>query len=102
MHATSTPFGAGPGGSPRMHRSGRGTAWRPFIRFHRIAREVSLIFARTHPRDKGAMRGFPSYQQGLALLLGLVGGLVLFDRNAINFLSPFIVADLKLNNAELG
>jgi len=48
------------------------------------------------------MRGFPSYQQGLALLLGLVGGLVLFDRNAINFLSPFIVAELKLNNAELG
>ena len=48
------------------------------------------------------MRGFPSYQQGLALLLGLVGGLVLFDRNAINFLSPFIVAELKLSNAELG
>jgi MFS family permease len=48
------------------------------------------------------MRGFFSYQQGLALLLGLVGGLVAFDRNAINVLSPFIVADLKLNNAELG
>ena len=48
------------------------------------------------------MRGFPNYQRGLALLLGLVGGLVFFDRNAINLLSPFIVADLKLNNAELG
>jgi MFS family permease len=43
-----------------------------------------------------------SYQQGLALLLGLVGGLVFFDRNAINFLSPFIVAELKLSNTELG
>jgi MFS family permease len=38
----------------------------------------------------------------LALLLGLVGGLVSFDRNAINVLSPFLVADLKLTNAQLG
>jgi MFS family permease len=43
-----------------------------------------------------------SYQLGLPVLLGLTGGLVFFDRNAINLLSPFIVADLKLNNAELG
>jgi|GEM_PF-5071285 len=42
------------------------------------------------------------YQQGLSLLLGLVSGLVFFDRGAINFLSPFIVAELKLTNAELG
>src|SRR5437868_2716832 len=48
------------------------------------------------------MGRFLSYQCGLALLLGLVGGLVAFDRNAINVLSPFIVADLKLNNAQLG
>jgi MFS family permease len=45
---------------------------------------------------------FFSYQVGLSVLLGLVGGLVFFDRNAINFLSPFIVAELKLSNAELG
>jgi MFS family permease len=48
------------------------------------------------------MGRFLGYQHGLALLLGLVTGLVLFDRGAINFLSPFIVAELKLTNAELG
>ncbi|HWU56848.1 MAG TPA: MFS transporter [Rhizomicrobium sp.] len=48
------------------------------------------------------MGRFLSYQHGLALLTGLVMGLVFFDRNAINFLSPFIVADLKLTNAQLG
>ena len=48
------------------------------------------------------MGRFLSYQVGLAVLLGLVGGLVFFDRMAINFLSPFILKDLKLSNAELG
>ncbi|MDB5436873.1 MAG: Major facilitator family transporter [Phenylobacterium sp.] len=47
-------------------------------------------------------RKFPRYQDGLAVLLGLTFGLVFFDRNAINFLSPFIVADLHLSNAQLG
>src|SRR5689334_467668 len=48
------------------------------------------------------MGRFLSYQQGLALLLGVTAGLVFFDRQAINFLSPFIVAELKLTNAQLG
>jgi MFS family permease len=48
------------------------------------------------------MGRFFSYQVGLAILLGLVAGLVFFDRNAINFLSPLLVADLKLSNAQLG
>src|SRR5262249_61794577 len=52
--------------------------------------------------EQGAMGRFLNYQIGLTLLLGLVAGLVFFDRNAINFLSPFIVADLKLSNAQLG
>lgn len=48
------------------------------------------------------MGRFLNYQHGLALLIGLVASLVFFDRNAINFLSPFLVAELKLSNAELG
>jgi MFS family permease len=43
-----------------------------------------------------------SYQDGLAVLLGLTFGIVMLDRGAINFLAPFIVADLKLTNAQLG
>jgi MFS family permease len=43
-----------------------------------------------------------TYQDGLAILLGTTFGIVLFDRGAINFLAPFIVADLKLTNAQLG
>lgn len=35
-------------------------------------------------------------------MMGLTFGTVLFDRGAISFLSPFIVADLKLTNAQLG
>jgi MFS family permease len=43
-----------------------------------------------------------SYQDGLAVLLGLTFGVVMFDRNAISYLAPSIVTDLKLSNAELG
>src|SRR6478735_3605454 len=53
-------------------------------------------------QGQGAVGRFFSYQVGLSVLFGLVGGLVFFDRTAINFLSPFIVAELKLSNAELG
>jgi len=53
-------------------------------------------------QGQGAVARFFSYQIGLSVLIGLVGGLVFFDRNAVNLLSPFIVADLHLNNAELG
>ena len=48
------------------------------------------------------MGRFFNYQHGLALLTGLVTCLVFADRNAINFLSPFLVPDLKLTNAQLG
>src|SRR5258706_11693606 len=43
-----------------------------------------------------------TYQNGLSILLGITFGIVLFDRGAINFLAPLIVADLKLTNAQLG
>jgi MFS family permease len=49
----------------------------------------------------GTVKKSLSYQDGLAVLLGTTFG-VLFDRGAINFLAPFIVADLKLTNAQLG
>ena len=42
------------------------------------------------------------YQDGLAVLLGVTFGIVMIDRQAINFLAPFIVADLKLSNAQVG
>lgn len=47
-------------------------------------------------------RKFPRYEDGLALLMGLTGAVVFFDRNAINFLSPFILKDLHLSYAQLG
>ena len=52
--------------------------------------------------DGDVVRKILSYQDGLAILLGTTFGIVLFDRGAINFLAPFIVDDLKLNNAQLG
>jgi len=45
---------------------------------------------------------FHVYEHVLSALLGLTFGLVMFDRGAINFLSPFIVADLKLSDGQLG
>jgi MFS family permease len=36
------------------------------------------------------------------LILSLVNGIVALDRLAVNFLSPYIVKDLGLNNTELG
>jgi MFS family permease len=48
------------------------------------------------------VRKLLTYQDGLAILLGLTFGVVMFDRNAISYLAPLIVTDLKLSNAELG
>ncbi len=42
------------------------------------------------------------YQSLLTALLSLNFGLVLFDRNAISFLMPFIQPELGLNNTEVG
>ena len=52
--------------------------------------------------DHSARRRFHAYELGLSVLLGLTFGLVMFDRGAITNLSPFIVAELKLSNAQLG
>lgn len=42
------------------------------------------------------------YQRRMTLLLSLTFGVVLFDRNAASFLSPFIAADLHLSFTQVG
>ncbi|WP_374529375.1 MFS transporter [Novosphingobium sp.] len=42
------------------------------------------------------------YELALLVVLTLANGVVAFDRLAATFLSPYIVADLKLDNAQLG
>jgi MFS transporter, ACS family, hexuronate transporter len=42
------------------------------------------------------------YQWTLVLLLSFNFGVVFFDRNAFNFLVPFIAPDLGLNNTQIG
>lgn len=44
----------------------------------------------------------PAYQIGLTALLSVNFGFVLFDRNAANFLMPFIQPELGLSNAQVG
>ena len=46
--------------------------------------------------------GGAGYQIGLAALLSINFGIVFFDRNASNFLMPFIQPDLHLSNKEVG
>jgi ACS family hexuronate transporter-like MFS transporter len=46
--------------------------------------------------------GTPGYQVMLAALLSINFGIVFFDRNASNFLMPFIQPDLHLNNTQVG
>jgi len=43
-----------------------------------------------------------AYQRRMTLLLSLTFGVVLFDRNAASFLSPFIAADLHLSFTQVG
>jgi MFS family permease len=46
--------------------------------------------------------GLLTYENGLLLILGLTFGIVFVDRNALTNLMPFVVADLKLNNTQVG
>ena len=43
-----------------------------------------------------------SYENLVVLLMGAAFGFVFFDRLALNFLAPFLVPELHLNNTELG
>jgi ACS family hexuronate transporter-like MFS transporter len=49
------------------------------------------------PNDRGT-----GYQVTLTALLSLNFGFVLFDRNALSFLMPFVQPDLALNNTQVG
>ncbi|HTY93544.1 MAG TPA: MFS transporter [Steroidobacteraceae bacterium] len=49
-----------------------------------------------------SQRSSPAYQVTLTALLSLNFGFVLFDRNALNFLMPFIQPELHLNNTQVG
>jgi MFS family permease len=49
-----------------------------------------------------SQKGFLTYENGLLFILGLSFGFAFFDRNAINYLAPFIVRDLGLNNTQVG
>lgn len=42
------------------------------------------------------------YEAAVLLILALVNGVVALDRLAVNFLSPYIIADLGLSNTQLG
>jgi len=42
------------------------------------------------------------YEVGLMILLSLAFGFVFFDRNALNFLAPFVAPDLHLSNTQVG
>jgi len=43
-----------------------------------------------------------SYEVGLMILFSFAFGFVFFDRNALNFLAPFVVRDLHLSNTQIG
>jgi predicted MFS family arabinose efflux permease len=51
--------------------------------------------------NKG-QRGSTGYQILLVGLLSINFGIVFFDRNALNFLMPFVQPDLQLSNTEVG
>src|ERR1700684_2095833 len=42
------------------------------------------------------------YETRLIWVLGITFGFVFFDRNAVNYLMPFIVSVLKFNNQQVG
>ncbi len=52
------------------------------------------------PPGAGTARGW--YELRVIVLLGLAFGFAYFDRMALTFLAPFVQADLRLSNEELG
>ncbi len=47
-------------------------------------------------------KGFWTYENGLLILLALSFGFAFFDRNAVNYLAPYIVRELGLTNTQVG
>lgn len=58
------------------------------------------MISRERSRDANELG--TGYQVLLTCLLSLNFGIVLFDRNALGFLSPFIQPELRLNNTQIG
>jgi ACS family hexuronate transporter-like MFS transporter len=54
------------------------------------------------PPANGESPGSTAYQWQLTALLSLSFGFVLFDRNALSFLMPFVQPELGLNNTQVG
>ena len=52
--------------------------------------------------QRPASRNSAAYQVMLVALLSLNFGIVFFDRNALNFLMPFVQPDLGLSNTQVG
>jgi len=48
------------------------------------------------------MKSRGSYETGMIFLLSIAFGVVFFDRNATNYLGPYLVKDLGLSNTQLG
>lgn len=44
----------------------------------------------------------PRYESILTLVLGLTFGIVFFDRNALNYLMPFVLEEIELSNTQIG
>jgi len=47
-------------------------------------------------------KGLWTYENGLVFLLAVSFGFAFFDRNAVSYLSTYIVDDLKINNTQVG
>ena len=47
-------------------------------------------------------KGLFSYENRIVLLMALTFGCLFFDRLALNFLMPYVSADLKLTNTQIG
>jgi len=54
------------------------------------------------PGTARTSRSTTRYQVTLVALLSLNFGVVFFDRNALNFLMPFVQPDLRLSNTQIG
>ncbi|MBA4356058.1 MAG: MFS transporter, partial [Novosphingobium sp.] len=55
----------------------------------------------TQRANAGNRRG-GGYQVWVTALLSLNFGILFFDRNALNFLMPFVQPDLQLSNTQVG
>ncbi len=49
-----------------------------------------------------SLKGLWSYENRLLIILAVSFGFAFFDRNAVNYLTPYIVGELGLNNAQVG